>query len=273
MGRASARWTRRAPRSRRPRRTGFDVDGGEALSTAAGPRHDLASWWRWPRSWSGPRVISVRPRSAPRWRSRRRTLSPRRAVRRRPAGRAAQDLGGHVKLPGNAQPRERNPWLAFEDGPGSRAGFIERLESGTWGLVPAPFGDDLCKLAEGAATAVVKQGTPAALGRAAGSRPATLPGWACGRACASPGHAAAPGRGVPCLGQPLDRCWCWPRGCGDVPARAAVRAGGPPDVGLAGRGDHPRAAGRRAGDGPGRSRRLLLEGDGLSRSSPARWVA
>ncbi len=81
------------------------------------------------------------------------------------AGRVAplKISGGHVKLPGNAQWRERNPWLAFEDGVRVVRGFIQRLESGTWGPVPARFGDDLRSLAEGAATAVVKQGTPAAL--------------------------------------------------------------------------------------------------------------
>ena len=71
--------------------------------------------------------------------------------------------GGHVKLPGNAQWRERNPWLAFEDGVRVVRGFIQRLESGAWGPVPARLGDDMRSLAEGAATAVVKQGTPAAL--------------------------------------------------------------------------------------------------------------
>jgi hypothetical protein len=81
------------------------------------------------------------------------------------AGRVAplKIAGGHVKLPGNAQWRERNPWLAFEDGVRVVRGFIQRLESGAWGPVPARFGDDLRSLAEGAATAVVKQGTPAAL--------------------------------------------------------------------------------------------------------------
>ena len=81
------------------------------------------------------------------------------------AGRVAplRISGGHVKLPGNAQWRERNPWLAFEDGVRVVRGFIQRLESGVWGPVPARFGDDLRSLAEGAATAVVKQGTPAAL--------------------------------------------------------------------------------------------------------------
>ncbi len=81
------------------------------------------------------------------------------------AGRVAplKISGGHVKLPGNAQWRERNPWLAFEDGVRVVRGFIQRLESGAWGPVPARMGDDMRSLAEGAATAVVKQGTPAAL--------------------------------------------------------------------------------------------------------------
>jgi hypothetical protein len=70
---------------------------------------------------------------------------------------------GHVKLPGNAQWRERNPWLAFENGVRVVRGFIQRLESGAWGPVPARLGEDLRSLAEGAATAVVRQGTPAAL--------------------------------------------------------------------------------------------------------------
>ncbi len=81
------------------------------------------------------------------------------------AGRVAplKITAGHVKLPGNAQWRERNPWLAFEDGVRMVRGFVQRLESGAWGPVPARLGDDLRSLAEGAATAVLKQGTGAAL--------------------------------------------------------------------------------------------------------------
>ncbi len=71
--------------------------------------------------------------------------------------------GGHVKLPGSAHWRERNPWLAFEDGVRVVRGFVQRLESGAWGPVPARLGDDLRSLAEGSATAVLKQGTSAAL--------------------------------------------------------------------------------------------------------------
>jgi hypothetical protein len=72
--------------------------------------------------------------------------------------------GGHVKYPGGAHWRERNPWLAFEDGVRLVRGFVQRLESGAWGPVPARLGDDLRSLVDGSATAVLKQGTSAALG-------------------------------------------------------------------------------------------------------------
>ena len=81
------------------------------------------------------------------------------------AGRVAplRIAAGHVKVPGAAQWRERNPWGAFEDGVRVVRAFVQRLESGAWGPVPARLGDDVRSLAEGAATAVVKLGTPAAL--------------------------------------------------------------------------------------------------------------
>jgi hypothetical protein len=69
---------------------------------------------------------------------------------------------GRVKVPAAAQWRERNPWAAFEDGVRVVRAFVQRLESGAWGPVPARLGDDIRSLAEGTATAVVKQGTPAA---------------------------------------------------------------------------------------------------------------
>ena len=71
---------------------------------------------------------------------------------------------GHVKVPGTAQWRERNPWLAFEDGVRIVRGFVQRLESGAWGPVPARLGDDLRSLVEGSSSAVLKQSTPAAIG-------------------------------------------------------------------------------------------------------------
>ncbi len=71
--------------------------------------------------------------------------------------------GGHVKWPAAGHWRERNPWSAFEDGVRLVRGFVLRLESGAWGPVPARLGEDLRSLVEGSATAVLKQGTPAAL--------------------------------------------------------------------------------------------------------------
>ena len=73
-------------------------------------------------------------------------------------------VNGHVKVPGAAQWRERNPWLAFEDGVRIVRGFVQRLESGAWGPVPARLGDDLRSLVEGSSSAVIKQSTPAAIG-------------------------------------------------------------------------------------------------------------
>ncbi len=71
---------------------------------------------------------------------------------------------GRVKLPAGAHWRERNPWLAFEDGVRSVRGFVQRLESGAWGPVAARLGDDLRSLEEGSAMAVLKLATPTALG-------------------------------------------------------------------------------------------------------------
>lgn len=72
--------------------------------------------------------------------------------------------GGHVKAPGGTTWRERNPWVAFEDGIRTVRGFVQRLEGAAWGPVPARLGDDLRSLEEGAATAVLRQDTPSGLG-------------------------------------------------------------------------------------------------------------
>ena len=71
---------------------------------------------------------------------------------------------GRVKPPAGAHWRERNPWIAFEDGVRLVRGFVQRLESGAWGPVPARLGDDLRSLSEGSAIAVVKLSTPATVG-------------------------------------------------------------------------------------------------------------
>ena len=72
--------------------------------------------------------------------------------------------GGHVRPPTGGHWRERNPWLAFEDGVRLVRGFIQRLEGGGWGPVPARLGDDMRALADGTANAVLKVATPAAVG-------------------------------------------------------------------------------------------------------------
>jgi hypothetical protein len=69
---------------------------------------------------------------------------------------------GRVKLPGGEQWRERNPWLAFEDGYRIVRGFIQRLEGAASGSVQARFGDDVRSLGEGAASVVIRLGTPSA---------------------------------------------------------------------------------------------------------------
>jgi hypothetical protein len=73
-------------------------------------------------------------------------------------------VAGRVKPPSGAHFRERNPWLAFEDGVRVVRGFVQRLESGAWGPVPARLGDDLRSLVDGSATAVLKLSSPAAFG-------------------------------------------------------------------------------------------------------------
>ena len=72
--------------------------------------------------------------------------------------------GGHVKAPSGSTWRERNPWVAFEDGIRTVRGFVQRLEGAAWGPVPARLGEDLRSLDEGAATAVLRQDTPSGLG-------------------------------------------------------------------------------------------------------------
>ncbi len=77
---------------------------------------------------------------------------------------ALRIAGGHVKAPGGTTWRERNPWVAFEDGIRTVRGFVQRLEGAAWGPVAARMGDDLRSLDEGTATAVLRQDTPAGLG-------------------------------------------------------------------------------------------------------------
>ena len=56
--------------------------------------------------------------------------------------------GGRVQPATTSQWRERNAWLAFEDGLRLVRGFVQRLDSGPTGLVQARFRDDLRGLGE-----------------------------------------------------------------------------------------------------------------------------
>jgi hypothetical protein len=87
--------------------------------------------------------------------------------------------GGRVRAPGSGQWRERNPWLAFEDGIRTVRGFIQRLESGPGGAVQARLGEDLRSLTEGSATAVIRVAGPSTT-RAIGEEAALGRDWESG---------------------------------------------------------------------------------------------
>ena len=70
--------------------------------------------------------------------------------------------GGRVRPPGSGGWRERNPWLAFEDGMRLVRGFIQRLEGGPYGSVQARLGEDLRSLADGTAMAALGVAGPSA---------------------------------------------------------------------------------------------------------------
>jgi hypothetical protein len=88
--------------------------------------------------------------------------------------------GGRVRPPGTGQWRERNPWLAFEDGIRTVRGFIQRLESGPGGAVQARLGEDLRSLTEGSATAVIRVAGPSTT-RAIGDEAMLGRGWESGQ--------------------------------------------------------------------------------------------
>jgi hypothetical protein len=82
--------------------------------------------------------------------------------------------GGHVRPPTGATWRERNPWIAFEDGFRLVRGFVQRLEGGALGPMQARLGEDLRALGEGTATAVLAIASPSAI-RALGDGRASDP--------------------------------------------------------------------------------------------------
>lgn len=80
-------------------------------------------------------------------------------------GGALRVASGHVRLPSATQWRERNPWLAFEEGFRTVRGFVQHLEGGALGPLQARLGEDLQALAEGSATAVLAIASPSAFRR------------------------------------------------------------------------------------------------------------
>ncbi|HSL97397.1 MAG TPA: hypothetical protein VK831_02380 [Candidatus Deferrimicrobiaceae bacterium] len=81
---------------------------------------------------------------------------------------ALRIAGGTVRTPIPESWRERNPWLAFEDGFREVRAFVQRLESRSGGGIEARPGSDLRSLVEGSALAVVRVLTPDALAMFAG---------------------------------------------------------------------------------------------------------
>jgi hypothetical protein len=84
---------------------------------------------------------------------------------------------GHVQQPNSRAWRERNPWLAFEEGVKILRDFITRLEIGAGTFQPRP-GDDVESLIDGTANVVIRTGSPAKPGNEPmfSSRRPVLPG-------------------------------------------------------------------------------------------------
>ena len=89
---------------------------------------------------------------------------------------ALRVAGGRVRRAGGEGWRERNPWLALEDGFRIVRTFVQQLEGGPLGPIQARFGEDLRSLGEGAATVIVRlaghaSGPGFGIGPPDGSRP------------------------------------------------------------------------------------------------------
>src|SRR5258706_4184813 len=76
---------------------------------------------------------------------------------------ALRIAAGVIKTPIPDPWRERNPWLAFEEGYRTVRIFVQRLESSSVGPLEARLGNDLRSLSESPATAVIRVMTPTAL--------------------------------------------------------------------------------------------------------------
>lgn len=84
---------------------------------------------------------------------------------------------GHVQRPASTAWRERNPWVAFEDGCRDVRAFISRVEQGTATFQPRP-GEDMEALIDGTANVVLRTGPAAWSGNEPqfSSRRPVLPG-------------------------------------------------------------------------------------------------
>lgn len=76
---------------------------------------------------------------------------------------ALRIAAGMIKTPIPDPWRERNPWLAFEEGYRTVRIFVQRLEGSSVGPLEARLGSDLRSLTESPATAVIRVMTPTAL--------------------------------------------------------------------------------------------------------------
>ncbi len=74
---------------------------------------------------------------------------------------ALRIAGARARPPALAEWRERNPWVAFEDGYRAVRAFIQALEADPLGAVQARTSEDILSLGEGMTTAVVRLGSPA----------------------------------------------------------------------------------------------------------------
>ena len=74
-------------------------------------------------------------------------------------------VNGTVKVPATTEWRERNPWLAFENGLKIVKTFVQRLEAGTPRSAVARLGVDLAALEGGTPNVTLIEATPAALRR------------------------------------------------------------------------------------------------------------
>jgi hypothetical protein len=83
--------------------------------------------------------------------------------------------GGHLRPPGSPGWRERNPWLAFEEGYAIVRGFVQALDNGPLAAVQARLVDRLDGLVEGAPMISLRVAAPQALERLAAEGAALEP--------------------------------------------------------------------------------------------------